>query len=108
MLCPSCCLKVSNDTVKCPKCGFDFENIQNNNDSIPVSEPQAFASSGYNFARALIFISLAVIVLMLAFISASKFSGTETVIFDGLALVVCMHGIFFSAVLVWLGLKKWE
>lgn len=131
MFCPKCGAQNSDEIKVCSSCGFDFSEVSNEKESSNSISTQITASdSGKKLVplKAIIFSTLAAVVLIMLFIASTKVSngGTEIMqiqsvggktldeayyfelgqIYAGYALIIRALGIFFASVLVWIGLKK--
>lgn len=134
MFCPKCGAQLGESTV-CSNCGFNVNEVNTaSNDSIPKVEETSLNTIAEERAKRkimiklIVFSVLAVVVLVMFLMAASKISesglnilGIQSVggktleeayyfelgnIYAGYAMIARALGIFFASTLVWLGLKK--
>ncbi len=132
--CPKCGTTIEEGRTVCPNCGLDITEVNPilKNAASSVNSSAAFdvkaEKRAGNPAVKYVYFVLAAVVLIMFFIAAAKIAyggnkiqqiesiGGETLeeayyydlgsIYAGYAMISCALGIFFSSVLVWLGLKK--
>lgn len=133
MFCPKCGNSVEVGDGVCSNCGLDFSTIkqENTNDmevTTPVNATQNTSTLSEKPVIKFVYFGLAAVVLVMFFIAAGSIAngGSEIMkiqsvggktleeayyaelgaIYSGYAMISRALGIFFSSVLVWLGLKK--
>lgn len=135
MICSSCNSENKEDDLFCLKCGSPLREMETFKEDSTLKEDAKEVSalsitdiSSNQMVKTIAFSVLAVVVLIMSFIAASKISsagleimsiesvGGKTLeeayyqglggIYSGYAIIVRTIGIFFASVLVWLGLKR--
>lgn len=130
MFCPKCGSKVETNMSECANCNYNFEKEIANSEQKNESRNDVTANLLSNFIRPkiLIFAIIAIAVLVMFFMGAnyiseggSKIMSIQSVagnsieeayynnlgsIYAGYALIARALGIFFSSLLVWLGLRN--
>lgn len=132
--CPKCGTTIEEGKTVCPNCGLDvtkvnpiIKNAASSADSRAASDVKKVKRYGNSAVKYAYFV-LAAVVLIMFFVAAARIAysgneihqiesvGGETLeeayyfelgsIYAGYAMISRALGIFFSSVLVWLGLKK--
>ena len=136
MFCPKCGTNVDEGTKICPKCGLEFEKINNADHSNlsehvvdnTVSNSEVKATTSPRTIMRIVYFGLAAVILIMFFLAAGSITaggneimdiqsvGGKTLeeayyqelgnIYAGYAMIARAMGVFFAAVLAWLGLKS--
>lgn len=133
MFCPKCGTPLNEGEMLCQNCGFNIAEVKRESVIKPISneekgtENDKQADKGNPIIK-VVYIGLAAAVLIMFFVAANDIvKGGEGImqiesvggktleeayyyelgmVYAGYAMVARALGVFFSAVLVWLGLKK--
>ena len=121
--CPKCGTTIEEGRTVCPNCGLDItevnpilKNAASSVNSSAAFDVKAEKRAGNPYMLIMFFIAAAKIAYGGNKIQQIESIGGETLeeayyydlgsIYAGYAMISCALGIFFSSVLVWLGLKK--